>query len=249
MLLPIYIFLAALCAVLVNKRLRLDPFIIIIPCSLLALDNIQTLLSLYISLIPVAVVYACCCVFRERHNINIEAVARLGAGLSLGGFVGVQLVMLLPWSFMGLLGLLAVTTILNLIGWRYPKLTLNKIPPRLAVIAGLIMGGGQFLGLGSGMALLSGAQQHTSSANRCALWCFSLVGAAVGIIALPEGMAVEYLSTEMVVAALIGVVLGLLLLRRTQVSQFESKVLDWIVLAMCLSVWGHLFIKHIIFSS
>lgn len=249
MLLSIYIVLSSLCAVLVNKRLRLDPFIIIIPCSLLALDDVTTLLSLFVSLMPFALTYAGYCVFKERQSLNIESVTRLGAGLSLGSFVGVQLVFLLPWGFVGLLSLLSLITLVNFMWWHWSKLDMQRIPQRLSIIVGLLIGLPQSLGLSSGMPILSGLNQHTNSANRCALWCFSLIGAWVGILALPAGMAFDYLSPLIAIAGLVGLLLGLLLSQRIHVSQFESKVLDWIVLAMCLSVWAHLIFKHIIFST
>lgn len=249
MLLPIYLFLASLCAILVNKRLRIDPFVVILPCALLVVDDLVLLRSLFASLIPVALIFALIQVLQHRTQLQVESITRLGAGLSLGGFIGVQLLFLLPITFAVLIGLLVSISLSHVLLLRCGGWSLSKIPAPLKLFAGMLMGTIQFVGLSSGLAWLQDKQSADMQGNRAALWAFSLVGALIGLLALPGEFALQALSVVNMLAAVLGGCVGILLQQRLTSSAFESKVLDWIVLAMCLSVWGHLLLKHFIFSA
>lgn len=247
MLLPIYLFLASLCAALVNKRLRIDPLIVILPCALLVIDDLTLLRDLFASLLPVMLLFALMQVLRHRAHLQVESITRLGAGLSLGGFIGVQLLFLLPMSFTVLVALLIIVSVTQVLLLQRGGWSLDKIPNSLKVLTGMIMGAAQFFSLSSGLAWLQDRQSNNLLGNRSALWAFSLVGALIGLLALPSDFAWQALSFPHMLAALLGGSTGLLLQQRLTSSAFESKVLDWIVLAMCLSVWGHLLFKHVIF--
>lgn len=249
MLLPIYLFLASLCAAVVNKRLRIDPFVVILPCALLVIEDLTQLRGLFASLIPAALLFALVQVFLHRTQLQVEAITRLGAGLSLGGFIGVQLLFLLPMTFAVLITFLVVVSLTQVLLLRIGGWPLSQVPAPLKLFAGMLMGAIQFVGLSSGLAWLQDKQSADLLGNRAALWAFSLVGALIGLIALPVEWAWQTLSISHMLAALLGGGAGLLLQQRLTSSAFESKVLDWIVLAMCLSVWGHLLFKHVIFSA
>ncbi|SBS31688.1 hypothetical protein MAQ5080_02038 [Marinomonas aquimarina] len=249
MLLPVYILLASLCAVVVNKRLRIDPFVVILPCALLVVHDLDSLRSLFASLIPVVLLFAVLTLLRHRASLQVEAITRLGAGLSLGGFIGVQLIFLLPFTFAWLLALLVVLSFANIALLRFRGWPLMKIPAGLKLLLGMLIGALQFVSLGAGLALLQERYTAESLGNRSALWAFSLVGALIGLLALPGDLVWQALSVTSMLAAVIGGFIGVLLLQRLTLSAYESKVLDWIVLAMCVSVWGHLLLKHLVFSS
>lgn len=249
MLLPFYIFLASLCAAVVNKRLRVDPFVVILPCALLVVTDLSFLRHVFASLLPVALLFALMHVLKHRAHLQVESVTRFGAGLSLGGFVGVQLLFLLPITWWLLVALLLILSLVNVSLLRLGGWPLDKLPNRVKMFAGMLLGTLQFLSLGAGLALLLDKSHAESVANRAALWAFALVGALIGLLALPPELAWQNLSFSIMLAAIIGGGTGVLLLQRITISAFESKMLDWIVLAMCLSVWGHLLFKHVIFST
>ena len=119
---------------------------------------------------------------------------------------------------------------------------------RVNLWSGLILGIGQTISLGVGGWILSGLHQ-LSPVNRYVLWCMALIGALIGFVALPPTEVSYGISWPVVLANGLGLAIGALVLKYVLVSRFESKVLQWTVLAMCFSVWGHVLVKHFILPS
>ncbi|MBM6550025.1 hypothetical protein [Marinomonas ostreistagni] len=243
----LYLFLALFCAALVVERVRLDPMLVVMPCVLLLFPTVPVLLTSYVNVLAVVLLMALFFVIKERQQLNVESITRLGAGLSLGGFVGVQLLTLLPLSQVTLVLLLLTLSSFSLGLSALKGVDILRLPQMAQLWAGLALGMVQFLGLGSGRALLKTHQEASSKANHFALWAFGLVGALIGLLALPSASTTPlHLDISVIVVALLAILAGLFLASRINVSAFESKLLRWIVVLVCLSVWAHLTFKFFI---
>ena len=248
MLLSIYIFLTSVAVVLVSRPLRFDPTFIILPSALILIADVYKWVSVYISLIPCLLVFALCLVFPLRNELQLERLTRIGTGLSLGSFVGIQFLILLPISLTMLVILMMLSTCIALVLNRSSFVNLLSLPKGVSLWSGIFIGVGQVLTLGAGWFVLA-ADKQLGSANRYVLWLFSLIGVLVGVIALPEEVQLITISWPVLLANGLGLMAGGVLLRFVSHSLFESKILNWTVLAMCLSVWGHVLIKHYVLSS
>ena len=243
-----YIFLASFAGALVSKPLRIDPILIILPSSLLLSSDASNFLNVFISLFPCLLLFSLSLVFPNRKELEVERITRMAAGVSLGSFIGVQGLFLLPFSLTSLILLMVVGAALSLIFSRYRWLDSLSISGPLPLWSGLILGIGQTISLGVGGWILSGLHQ-LSPVNRYVLWCMALIGALIGFVALPPNEVSYGISWPVMLANGLGLALGALVLKYVLVSRFESKVLQWTVLAMCFSVWGHVLVKHFILPS
>ena len=248
-MLLLYIFLSLICVTPVMTRVRLDPMLVVIPCVLLLSPSLTALWSIYISLVPVFLCLAVAQIVWQRHNLNVETIARLGAGLSLGGFVGIQLFAMLVSSHAVLIQLMFGLTCSALILARFKRLDIAQVSTPLQLWSGLILGTIQSLGFSSGKALLQTSPNLKRQADHFALWAFTLVGILIGLLALPpeSHLSLQWDPWVTIIGGL-AALCGWWLSHRVNVSHFESNVLRWTVVLVCLSIWVHLAIKYFIFT-
>lgn len=249
-MLLLYIFLSLFVAALVMSRIKLDPLLVVMPSVLLLPVSVGALLSVYISLLPVMLLLAVYGVLRARQDLDVESLTRLGAGLSLGAFIALQLLVLLPFTLSMLITMVGVFSALGLVVLLAIQSPVMKLSRGFQLWVGLLTGIVQHIGFGSGRALLGVMSPSELDANHNALWAFGLVGALIGWLALPPEAAVTPQFDMMIFSvALLAALGGLLLARRIKISVFESNVLRWIVVLLCLSFWVHIGIKLFIFTS
>lgn len=248
MLLYSFLFFAFLSICVVNRDQKLDPSLIVLPCSLLVSFEQTTLITVYISLIPALFLLALFQVVKGREDLHIEQISRYGAGLLLGAFAGVQLLILLMPSFYYLLGTLFLFLLLNLYLNVVDSAFWEQQLGYTKLLKGFLVAMIQFASLSTGLTLFSKEAGRSARVNRSALWLMALIGAFVGYLALPVSADLPYFSWQMSVIFIVTACVAEWLVSRTSVSAYESKVLNWIVMIMSLSIWVHLLIKHLFYS-
>ena len=248
-MLLLYIFLSLLSATLVMTRVRLDPMLVVMPCVLLLSPSLTTLWSVFFSLMPVMLCLAMLELVRQRQHLNVENMTRFAAGLSLGGFVGIQLAAIFVSSSVTLILMLLGLTCVALLMTRLKRLDVLQVPVAWQLWSGLGLGALQSLGFSSGRAVLQSRNPETSRADHYALWAFSLVGILVGLVALPpESHIALSWQPAVTISGGLAALCGTLIRSRINISSFESNVLRWTVLLVCLSIWVHLGLKFFIYT-
>lgn len=240
LLITVYVFFAFFCIALIQKKIAIDPLIIVIPCVLIVPQSLAGLVDLYISLLPACAVLALLEVIFRRNDLQIESVTRFAAGTGLGAFLAIQ-VLAFSLNVQYLLGMLLLASIasvaaligfINLTGWYRSSMSL---------MMGLGVGVVHFVFLTSGRAILPAKNPGSTAV----IWLVSIIGALVGVFALPVGNEFS-ISLAVLGASLLAVVLGTLISRSLNLNthQFESKVLSVVVLVMMFSIWVHVCIKY-----
>ncbi len=238
LLIAVYVFLAFFCVALMQKKVLLDPSLIVIPCVLIVPQSLASIANLYVNLLPACAVLAMVTIITYRQTLQIESVTRFAAGSGLGAFVALQ-VLALGINAHYLLVLLLITS-LGAVAVLFGRLNLTACyASPLSLMAGLGMGVVHFISLTSGRAFLP----VNSPGASAVVWLVSIIGALVGVLALPNTSMFVF-DPEVIIASLMAVLLGTLVSRHINSNQFESKVLFAIVLVMMLSVWGHVCFQY-----
>lgn len=233
--------LAFFCVAVMQKRVSIDPVLVVIPCALLVPNAIESLPSLFINVLPGCALLAAFSVFFYRDNLQIETCTRVAAGAGLGAFISIQLLGFGLSNALLVVLLLCASLCSILINLKRRSMSAVYQSP-MSLLLGLGVGVIQFILLSSGRALLPSQDKGRTSV----VWLVAILGALIGWIAVPSD-SVFHFNVYVMVASLFGVFLGVSVSSRFDINQFESKVLFGVVLVMMLSVWAHILIKSFLF--
>ena len=233
--------LAFFCVALMQKRVGIDPLIVVIPCALLVPGTLDLLPNLFINVLPGCALLALFSVFLHRNSLQIEACTRMAAGAGLGAFIAIQVLGFgLPVTILLLL-LFCISLFSIFINAKSMTMDVVYKSP-ISLLLGLGIGAIQFMSLSSGRALLPSQDIGRASV----VWLVAILGALVGWIAVPNE-TIFHLNGYVMFASIVGVLMGVGISFKVNANQFESKVLFGVVLVMTLSVWAHILIKNFLF--
>lgn len=241
MLTAIYVLLVFFCIGLLQKKLPLDPMLIAIPGVLIVPGSIDILLSVFISILPACVYLALWVIVCQKSTLQIELITRYAAGAGLGGFIGLQ-ILSFQLSTTFFVSALCLLTLLSVV-CQSLNISLQRIfTNRLALIFGVALGTAQVTCLSSGRAL-TGNPISTTQAISSVIWLVTMIGILVGWLALPQAGPLKW-DWPILISSLVGLTVGLLVSLKIKVQEFESAILYWVVISMCVSAWLHFWITY-----